>query len=124
MNVDILMSLVACSVAIVALIESVAAIIRKLEAERRFLVVLTSESASGELRRLWDEIMQDGVASKIELQELVASLGQMSERLSVEDRMQIDQGLRQRSMLGRARYVAKLMNKAGVGVGPLPVALS
>lgn len=42
--------------------------------------------------------------------------------LSVEHRRVIQEGLRQRSMRGRARSAAKLMNKAGIGSGSLPIA--
>jgi hypothetical protein len=42
---------------------------------------------------------------------------------STEHRKLIERGMRQRSMRGRVRYIARLMNRAGIGAGSLSVAL-
>jgi hypothetical protein len=67
--------------------------------------------------------MKDGAVSSSELQKLIGSLEVLTNELSREHKLLIEYGLRQKSLRGRARYAAKLMNRAGIGSGSLPIAI-
>ncbi len=124
MEAEFVMSLVAAAAtaAMVGVASSLLTIKLKVDAERRLLELLSAGELAQRLRKLRTEVMQDGVTTPEELQQLVDSLDPLLEELSAEHRRAIGEGLHQRSMRGRARYIAKLMNKAGIGSGPLPIA--
>lgn len=84
--------------------------------------MLANETEAAHLRVLWRKIMEDGAVSSSELQSLIGSLEKLTNELPREHKLLIEYGLRQRSIRGRARYAAKLMNRAGIGSGSLPVA--
>jgi hypothetical protein len=100
---------------------SIRRVYRKTSAKRRFIELLASPQVAPSLRNLWDEVMQDGVATRPELEQLVLALDDVARSLSRTDRQLILEGLRQRTALGRARYIASVMNRAGIAEGPLPV---
>jgi hypothetical protein len=100
---------------------SVNAIRRKLAAERLFIAVLSSAETARPLREIWEDILSDGVATIPELKLLVAALERASEALPPEVRNLALEGLRQPSLGARARYAAKLVNRAGIASGPLPI---
>src|SRR3954466_6201117 len=87
------------------------------------LTLLGKEAVAMRLRELRRQIMKDGAVSSSELQNLTGCLERLASGLSKEHELRIGQGLRQRSLRGRARYAAKLMNRAGIGSGSLPVAM-
>jgi hypothetical protein len=95
---------------------------QKQRAEREFLNVLAQEAVAARLLALRRHIMKDGAVSSSELQNLMACLEKLTGELSKEHKTRVEHGLRQRSLRGRARYAAKLMNRAGIGSGSLPVA--
>jgi hypothetical protein len=117
------LSAAATAAAMVGLASSLLTIKLKMDAERRLLELLSAEDRAQHLRKLRSQVMQDGVTTPEELQQLVDSLEPLLQELSAEHRRAIGEGLHQRSMRGRARYIAKLMNKAGIGSGPLLVAV-
>lgn len=92
----------------------------KSKAEREYLRVLRRHAENLKLMRT--SAMGDGVVTEDELAQLIASLDRASECLSSQDRKLVATGLHQPSIRGRARYAAKLLNKAGIGSGSLPVA--
>lgn len=100
---------------------SINSIRRKLEAERHFISVLASKANASAIRHLWEDILSDGVASLPELQQLVSALERASEAIPPEKRKLVLEGLRQPSIGARARYAAKLVNRAGIATGPLPI---
>jgi hypothetical protein len=125
METELVTSLAAAATAaaMVGLASSLLTIKLKMDAERRLLELLSAEDRAQHLRKLRSQVMQDGVTTPEELQQLVDSLEPLLQELSAEHRRAIGEGLHQRSMRGRARYIAKLMNKAGIGSGPLLVAV-
>ena len=90
-------------------------------ARKKFVELLASPEVAPSLRRLWDDVMRDGVATPAEVDQLVLALDELAKSLSPKDRQRILRGLRQRDLLGRARYIASIMNRAGVAEGRLPV---
>jgi hypothetical protein len=123
MDTEVFMSVIAGSAAFAGVLASIVALTRKQRAEREFLVVLAQEPAVTRLRELLRQIMKDGAVSSSELQSLTTCLVKLTGELPKEHQLQIEYGLRQRSLRGRARYAAKLMNRAGIGSGSLPVAI-
>src|SRR5690349_1159377 len=115
MEAEIFLSVVAASAALTALLASVVSLARKQRAEREFLNVLTQEAVAEPLREIRYRMMKQGAVSASELQRLTSRLGSLASELSKEHRLQIEHGLRQRSLRGRARYAEKLMNRAGIG---------
>jgi hypothetical protein len=65
--------------------------------------------------------MQDGIATPAEVDQLELALHQLTQSLSPVDRRLILEGLRQETTLGRARYIAMMINRAGIAEGPLPI---
>ncbi|HEY0681837.1 MAG TPA: hypothetical protein VGD45_05880 [Steroidobacter sp.] len=120
MQAEILMSVASAVAAIIGVACSIASIKHKSEAEQQFLDILAKRESVVRLHHLRDQIVRDGVATTKELQRLIDALDAESERLSEEHRRLIIEGLHQPSMRGRARYVAKLMDKAGIGSGAIP----
>lgn len=119
-----LLSLLAASVAVAGVVHSFASVRHKSIAERRFLGLLASDpSAVIRVRELRNQIMHDGVTTPAELRRLIACLESLSRALPEDQRRLVAEGLHQRSLRGRARYAAKLMNKAGIASGSLPIAL-
>ena len=123
MDPEVVMSVMAGGAACVGVLASILALTQKKHAEREFLNVLLEETAAARLRALRCKIMEDGAVSSSELQNLISSLEKLTNELSTEHRLLIEYGLRQRSLRGRARYAAKLMNRAGIGSGSLPIAI-
>jgi len=123
-NLEVLLSVIACSAATLCLFASIVDLIEKQRAEREFQKVLCNETAARHLRELRSRFMEDGVVSEAELHSLIASLEKLTHELSKKHKLLIERGLHQRSILGRARYVAKVMNKAGIGAGPLPIPMA
>ena len=123
MDPEVVMSVMAGGAACVGVLASILALTQKKHAEREFLNVLLEETAAARLRELRRKIMEDGAVSSSELQNLISSLEKLTNELSTEHRLLIEYGLRQRSLRGRARYAAKLMNRAGIGSGSLPIAI-
>ena len=123
MDTEVVMSLAAGCAALTGVLASVFALAQKKRAEREFLIVLVREAAATHLRELRLKIMEDGAVSSSELQNLITFLETLTNELPKEHRLQIAYGLRQRSLRGRARYAAKLMNRAGIGSGSIPVAI-
>ncbi len=117
------MSLMAGCAALMGVWASLVTLNRKRQAERQFLSVLAGAAAATQLREIRRRIMEDGAVSSSELQSLIASLEKLTDQLSRQHKLLIEYGLRQRSLRGRARYAAKLMNRAGIGSGSLPVAI-
>jgi len=122
MKIDIILSLIAGSAAVIGVIASLSLVKQKFEAERDFLSLLTNDAALPRLRELRKQIPPDGVTSPAELKQLITSLDQLTAGLSERHRQLIREGLWQPSVRGRARYAAKWMNKAGVASGPLLIA--
>ena len=123
MDTEVVMSLTAGLAAFVGVFASIVALKQKQSAEREFLHVLVNATAATRLREIRSKITEDGAVSSSELQHLINSLEKLTNELSREHRPLIEHGLRQRSIRGRARYAAKLMNRAGIGSGSLPVAI-
>jgi hypothetical protein len=124
MDTEVVMSMMAACAALAGVLVSITALTQKQRAEREFLTVLLArETAAARLRELRSEITKDGAVSSAELQNLIGSLEILTNELSREHKVLIGYGLRQRSIRGRARYAAKLMNRAGIGSGSLPVAI-
>jgi hypothetical protein len=92
----------------------------KYKAEREYLRLLPAQANA--LLEMRNCVMRHGVVTSEELEELITSLDRASEGLSVKHRRLISAALHQRQLRGRARYAAKLMNKAGIGSGPFPIA--
>jgi hypothetical protein len=92
----------------------------KSKAEREYLSILKEQAST--FQALRNRAMHDGVVTNEELMQIVASLDSASEALSTEHRKLVLTGLHQPSLRGRARYAAKLLNKAGIGSGSLPIA--
>ena len=122
MEAEIFLSVVAGSAALTALLASVVSLAQKRRAEREFLNVLARETVAKPLRELRYRMVKQGAVSASELQSLTARLAALAGELSKEHKLQIERGLRQRSLRGRAQYAAKLMNHAGIGSGSLPIA--
>jgi hypothetical protein len=122
MDAEIFLSVIAGSAALTGLFGSIISMAQKRRAEREFLNVLAQETVATPLRELRYRIAKHGAMSVSELQSLTARLGSLAGGLSKEHKLQIQHGLRQRSLRGRARYAAKLMNGAGIGSGSLPIA--
>jgi len=122
MDAEIVLSVIAGSAAVTGLFGSIASMAQKRRAEREFLNVLAQETVARPLRELRYRIMKHGAMSVSELQSLTTRLGSLAGELSKEHKLQIQHGLKQRSLRGRARYAAKLMNRAGIGSGSLPIA--
>jgi len=122
MDTEVIMSVMAGCAAFAGVLASVVGLNQKQRAEREFLNVLANETEAAHLRVLWRKIMEDGAVSSSELQSLIGSLEKLTNELPREHKLLIEYGLRQRSIRGRARYAAKLMNRAGIGSGSLPVA--
>jgi hypothetical protein len=123
MDTEVVISVIAACAALAGVLASISALTEKQRAERAFLTVLTRDAAATRLRELRCEIMEDGAISSFELQNLIGSLELLTNQLSREHKLLIECGLRQRSIRGRARYAAKLMNRAGIGSGSLPIAI-
>jgi len=107
--------------AIIGLALGLSVIKRKIDAERCFLAILSLEDRAKPLRELRDRVMQKGVATAEELQQLVDLLDSFVQEMPAKYRRAIREVLHQDSMLGQGRYVAKLMNRAGIGSGPIPI---
>jgi hypothetical protein len=123
MDTEVVISLMAGCAALAGVFASITALTEKYRAEREFLIVLAKETAAARLRDLRCKIMKDGAVSSSELQKLIGSLEVLTNELSREHKLLIEYGLRQKSLRGRARYAAKLMNRAGIGSGSLPIAI-
>ncbi len=123
MDTEVVMSAMAGCAALAGVLASIVALAQKQRAEREFLIVLAEETAATRLRELRCKIMEDGAVSSSELQSLTTFLEKLTNELSTEHRLLVEYGLRQRSLRGRARYAAKLMNRAGIGSGSLPIAI-
>jgi hypothetical protein len=89
-------------------------------AEREYSRLLQKRAEA--LRKLRNRVTHDGVVSSEELNQLIASLDRAAQDLSAGHRRLISAALHQPSVRGRARYAAKVMGKAGIGSGPLPLA--
>jgi hypothetical protein len=122
MEAEIILSVVAGSAALAALLGSVVSLAQKQRAEREFLKVLARETVATPLRDLRYRIARRGAMSASELQGLTARLEGLAGELSRKHKLQIERGLRKRSLRNRARYAAELMNRAGIGSGSLPIA--
>jgi len=121
MNLDPLPEWMYALVAVIGIILAVAIVRRKLKALERFVALLATPERAHTLRALWDEVMRDGVATPAEVHLLVCALKEAAKSLSPKDQRLILGGFMQRSVLGRARYVAMIINRAGIAEGPLPV---
>jgi hypothetical protein len=86
-------------------------------AEREYLRLLQRRAEA--LRSVRDRVTHDGVVFPEELNRLIAALDQAAEGLSAQHRRLISAALHQPSIRSRARYAAKVMEKAGIGSGPL-----
>jgi len=122
MDAEIVLSVIAGTAALTGLLASIVSVAQKQRAEREFLNLLAQEAVATPLRELRRRIVKNGAVNSSELQSLTTRLGNIAGRLSREHRLQIESGLRQTSLRGRARYAAKLMNRAGIGSGALPIA--
>jgi hypothetical protein len=121
-DVPLLISLVPATAAVAAAFVTFREIVQKGRAEREYLRLLSAQATT--LCSLRARLTRDRrVMTSEELQELIASLDCVAQGLSPEYQRLIAEGLHQRSVLGRARYVAKLMNKAGIGSGPFLLAI-
>jgi hypothetical protein len=121
-DVQLLMSLFAATSAGAGALVTFWKIVQKSRAEREYLRLLSVHATT--LRNLRAHLTRDrGVMTSEELQELIASLDGVAHGLSPEYQRLIAEGLHQRSVLSRARYVARLMNKAGIGSGPFLLAI-
>lgn len=107
--------------AIIGLTLGLSIIKLKIDAERCFLAILSLEDRAKPLREIRARVMQKGVATAEELQQLVDLLDSFVQEMPAKYQRAIREGLHQDSMLGQARYVAKLMNRAGIGSGPIPI---
>jgi hypothetical protein len=123
MDTEVVMSLMAGCAALAGVWASIVALTQKQRAEREFLHVLGRANAASRLREIRRKITEDGAVSSSELQSLISSLEKLTNELPREHQVLIEYGLRQRSIRGRARYAAKLMNRAGIGSGSLPIAI-
>ena len=123
MDAEVLLSVIAGSAALTGLLASIVSLAQKRRAEREFLNLLGREAVATPLREFRHQMMKHGAMSSSELQSLIARLRSLAGELPKEHKLQIESGLRQRSLRGRARYAAKLMNSAGIGSGSLPVAI-
>jgi hypothetical protein len=119
MELQLILSLISGVVAVAGAMMSVATVWLKARAERQYLHRLVERRSA--IREIRNRAMRDGVITPDELQQLIACLEKAAEGMPVAQRRLIAEGLHQRSMRGRARYAAKLMNKAGIGSGYLPV---
>ncbi len=119
MELQLIMSVISGVAAVAGVFLELAAVRLKLRAEREYLTLLVTRGKAA--REVRNRVMQDGVITPEELQQLVVCLETAAEGMPEEQRRLISDGLRQRSMRGRARYAAKLMNKAGIGSGYLPI---
>jgi hypothetical protein len=122
MDTEVVISVMAACIALTGVLASISALIEKQRAERAFLTVIAGNAAAARLREIRCAIMEDGAVSSSELQNLIGSLELLADQLPREHKLLVAYGLRQRSIRGRARYAAKLMNRAGIGSGSLPVA--
>jgi hypothetical protein len=122
METQIILAVLSAAAAIAGVATSLLTIKYKSDAEDLLVKRLMERVRAQTLKELRDEAMSDGVATERELQRIIESIEAVTTDLSLVHRRAIAQGLRQRSIKGRARYVAKVMNKAGIGSGSLPVA--
>jgi hypothetical protein len=120
MEAQLIMAFIAAVAAAGALFVSFSAVLLNAQAERAYLHTLRARA--DELRNMRAHMMDRGVITPEELAQLIASLDQIARSLPTKHQRLIAQGLHQRSLRGRARYAAKLMNGAGIGSGPLPIA--
>jgi len=121
MEIQILLSVIAGAASIVGMVGGLLAVRDKANAERAFERVLMTHARS--LREIRDRSTDSGVVTPAALEELVACFEVARRALPTKQRRLIASGLHQRSLRGRARYVAKVMNKIGVGSGRLPIAV-
>jgi hypothetical protein len=119
MELQLIMSMISALIAVTGAIMALASVWLKARAEREYLSRLAARGNS--VREVRTRAMQDGVVTSNELEQLIAYLERAAEDMPAAQRRLISEGLRQRSMRGRARYAAKLMNKAGIGSGYLPI---
>jgi hypothetical protein len=119
-NAKLLLPILSAAVALAGTVLSIMKVGSKSRAEREYLRLLNANSAMLLTTRI--RVMNDGVVSEAGLTKIIEKLEQTARGLSAEDRRLVATGLHQHSVRGRARYAAKLMNKAGIGSGPLLVA--
>lgn len=124
MVISTVLVLIALASALMGFVASIWTFKVKLEAERHFLQLLGDKRCATELRALRTEIMRDGVASYEELDALVDRLDRVTLGLSQKHRAVIRRALRQQHIISRARYVAMLLNRAGIGSGAIPVPIA
>jgi hypothetical protein len=124
MNIATVLTFIGLGCALMYLAVSISTIKVKREAEKHFVELLAEEHCATKLRALREEIMRDGVASYDELRTLIDCLDRVSLGLSPKHRASILSGLHQRGAIGRAWYAAKLLNKAGIGSGAIPVPIT
>jgi len=109
-----------CCVAAVAFAFAMIKTEREDLAARREFNRLLLENADS-LRILREPIMLDGVATFDELAQLVRALEHVADGLPERHRKVVVEPLRSHDAHQRARYAARVMNKAGIGSGYIPI---
>jgi hypothetical protein len=113
MDAQLILSIVPATAVVIGFLT----IRQRSNAEREYLRLLQRRAEA--LRSLRNRVMHHGVVFPEELNQLIAALDQAADGLSAEHRRLISAALHQPSVRGRARYAAKVMEKAGIGSGPL-----
>jgi hypothetical protein len=117
MDAQLILSMVPATAVVFGVMVSFLTIYRRANAEREYLRLLQRRAEA--LRSVRNRVMHDGVVFPEELKRLIAALDQAAEGLSAQHRRLISAALHQPSIRGRARYAAQVMEKAGIGSGPL-----
>jgi hypothetical protein len=115
MDLQLLLLIVLYVSLLIWVVESVVMVVERSNAEREYLRLLPTQANT--LLEVYNRVMPDGVVTSEKLEQLIASLDRVSEGLSIGHRRLISAALHQRSLSGRARYAAKVMEKAGIGSG-------
>jgi hypothetical protein len=121
MDGQLLLSAITAGAALAGLAVSTMRLQYKLAAQRRLANLLASDPASVRLQAVRERMVHDGVATAGDLQQLIGHLERLTRTLPVEQQRLIEEGLLQRSVRGRTRYAERLMDKAGLGSGSLPI---
>ena len=117
MDAQLILSIVPAAAVLFGVLVGFLTIYRRAKAEREYLRLLQRQAEA--LRSVRNRVTHDGVVFPEELNRLIAALDQAAEGLSEQHRRLISAALHQRSIRGRARYAAQVMEKAGIGSGPL-----
>jgi predicted LPLAT superfamily acyltransferase len=103
---------VAVGVSALAVAVSIVTIWRRANAEREYVQIVRSSGEGTRIRALYEHMQRHGKLQEDELKQLSDELARLADQLQRDERRLIREALLQHSVIGRKRYVDKVIHEA------------